>query len=227
MGFPDDYTLVPYRGRPAGLCPDGPRYMALGNSIAVPVLRWIGKRIAAVDALPATALLQPEDVAKTLSDSELIDRCVQGFRKLKEAAPYLREARDRFSQPGRRVPVPGNPTWTEWVEVNLGVTVRRVQQLLSEAAEPGEIVSRGSKRPLKLRIGDWRRLLKVSESRLAKVFGPLEDEKELAGAIRGFAQGIADRFGEQEGRLLVSVSVKKTRSPRSSHLLSRGASASG
>ena len=45
QGFPDDYTLVEYRGRPAA---DGPRYRALGNSMAVPVMRWIGARIAAV-----------------------------------------------------------------------------------------------------------------------------------------------------------------------------------
>jgi DNA (cytosine-5)-methyltransferase 1 len=48
QGFPDDYTLVPYRGKPAA---DGPRYKALGNSMAVPVMRWIGERIAAVEAL--------------------------------------------------------------------------------------------------------------------------------------------------------------------------------
>jgi DNA (cytosine-5)-methyltransferase 1 len=48
QGFPDDYTLVEYRGKPAA---DGPRYKALGNSMAVPVMRWIGKRIAAVDAI--------------------------------------------------------------------------------------------------------------------------------------------------------------------------------
>jgi len=49
QGFPDDYTLIPYRGRrPAS---DGPRYKALGNSMAVPVMRWLGKRIALVDAL--------------------------------------------------------------------------------------------------------------------------------------------------------------------------------
>ncbi len=48
QGFPDDYTLVEYRGR---LAADGPRYRALGNSMAVPVMRWIGKRIAAVDAI--------------------------------------------------------------------------------------------------------------------------------------------------------------------------------
>jgi len=45
QGFPDDYTLIPWRGKPASKCPDGPRYKALGNSWAVPVVRWIGERI--------------------------------------------------------------------------------------------------------------------------------------------------------------------------------------
>lgn len=44
QGFPDDYTLVPHRNKPAA---DGPRYKALGNSWAVPVVRWIGERIKA------------------------------------------------------------------------------------------------------------------------------------------------------------------------------------
>jgi DNA (cytosine-5)-methyltransferase 1 len=43
QGFPDDWTLVPYRGKPAK---DGPRYRAIGNAFPVPVLRWIGERIA-------------------------------------------------------------------------------------------------------------------------------------------------------------------------------------
>lgn len=46
QGFPDDWTLVPYRGKPTA---DGPRYKALGNSFAVPVVRWIGERIQAVE----------------------------------------------------------------------------------------------------------------------------------------------------------------------------------
>ncbi|ARD12861.1 MULTISPECIES: DNA cytosine methyltransferase [Pseudomonas] len=45
QGFPDDYTRIPWRGRVLGLCPDGPRYKAIGNSKAVPVVRWIGMRI--------------------------------------------------------------------------------------------------------------------------------------------------------------------------------------
>jgi DNA (cytosine-5)-methyltransferase 1 len=48
QGFPDDYTLIPYRGKPAA---DGPRYRAIGNSMAVPVMRWIGQRMREVDAL--------------------------------------------------------------------------------------------------------------------------------------------------------------------------------
>jgi len=48
QGFPDDYTAIPYRGKP---CADGPRYRALGNSMAVPVMRWLGERIAMVDAI--------------------------------------------------------------------------------------------------------------------------------------------------------------------------------
>lgn len=48
QGFPDDYTLIPHRGKPAA---DGPRYKALGNSWAVPVVRWIGERIDAVDSV--------------------------------------------------------------------------------------------------------------------------------------------------------------------------------
>lgn len=45
------YTLIPWRNKPASECPDGPRYKALGNSMAVPCMRWIGERIAAVEAI--------------------------------------------------------------------------------------------------------------------------------------------------------------------------------
>lgn len=50
QGFPDNHTLIGWRGKDAVECPDGPRYKAIGNSMAVPVMRWIGERIAA--ALP-------------------------------------------------------------------------------------------------------------------------------------------------------------------------------
>jgi DNA (cytosine-5)-methyltransferase 1 len=53
QGFPDDYTLIPYRGK---LAADGPRYKALGNSMAVPVMAWIGRRMALMDALDLEAV---------------------------------------------------------------------------------------------------------------------------------------------------------------------------
>ena len=51
QGFPDDYTRIPYRNKDAEQCPDGPRYKALGNSMAVPVMRWIGERINLINNL--------------------------------------------------------------------------------------------------------------------------------------------------------------------------------
>jgi len=47
QGFPDDWSQIPWKGKPASECPDGPRYKACGNSMAVPVMRWIGSRINA------------------------------------------------------------------------------------------------------------------------------------------------------------------------------------
>ena len=51
QGFPDNYTDIQPKGKPT---PDGPRYKALGNSMAVPVMAWIGKRIQEVDAICKT-----------------------------------------------------------------------------------------------------------------------------------------------------------------------------
>lgn len=45
QGFPDDYTRIPWKNKPADQCPDGPRYKALGNSMAVPCMYWIGWQI--------------------------------------------------------------------------------------------------------------------------------------------------------------------------------------
>lgn len=48
QGFPDGWTLVSYRGKPAKDCP---RYKAIGNSMPVNVMRWIGRRIEMVESL--------------------------------------------------------------------------------------------------------------------------------------------------------------------------------
>ena len=59
MGVGDDYTRIPWRKRPAEQCPDGPRYKALGNGFAVPVVRWIGQRIQS--AVEASLILSAGD----------------------------------------------------------------------------------------------------------------------------------------------------------------------
>lgn len=51
MGFPDDWTLVPYRKK---MMRDGPRYELIGNSIAVNCIRWIGERIAMFERVTAS-----------------------------------------------------------------------------------------------------------------------------------------------------------------------------
>lgn len=53
QGFPDGYTAIPWRKKPASECPDGPRYKSLGNSWAVNCARWIGERIEAVETIVA------------------------------------------------------------------------------------------------------------------------------------------------------------------------------
>ena len=67
MGFPDDFTLVPYRNKPAA---DGPRYKALGNSMAVPVMRWIGERIQGVQAIKDEGFPPPHSNCKTTQESK-------------------------------------------------------------------------------------------------------------------------------------------------------------
>ena len=49
MGFPDNWTRIPWRGKPEEQCPDGPRYKACGNSMCVNVMRWIGMRIEYIE----------------------------------------------------------------------------------------------------------------------------------------------------------------------------------
>ena len=51
QGFPDNFTQIPWRNKPAEDCSDGSRYKAMGNSMAVPVMRWIGERIQMVESL--------------------------------------------------------------------------------------------------------------------------------------------------------------------------------
>jgi len=59
QGFPDRWTAITYRSKPAA---DGPRYRAIGNSMAVPVVRWILTRLATAHEVFAGE--QPETVTE-------------------------------------------------------------------------------------------------------------------------------------------------------------------
>ena len=62
QGFPDGWTKIPWKGKPAEKCPDGPRFKAMGNSMAVPVMRWIGEGIELVNRIPRTEAHQQEEL---------------------------------------------------------------------------------------------------------------------------------------------------------------------
>jgi DNA (cytosine-5)-methyltransferase 1 len=51
QGFPKNWTQISWRGKPVEQCPDGPRYKAIGNSMATNVMKWIGQRIKMVDEI--------------------------------------------------------------------------------------------------------------------------------------------------------------------------------
>jgi DNA (cytosine-5)-methyltransferase 1 len=89
QGFPDDWTRIAYRGHAARGCPDSPRYRALGNSMPVPVMRWIFQRIQTVDRLMSG---QPRPAASHLSPftSHLSPACRQAGLAPDPEAPCCR-----------------------------------------------------------------------------------------------------------------------------------------
>tara|TARA_R100001463_G_scaffold1435_2_gene6433 strand:- start:723 stop:2495 length:1773 start_codon:yes stop_codon:yes gene_type:complete len=68
QGFTDGYTQIAWRNKAPENCPDGPRYKALGNSMAVPVMRWIGEGIQIVDDLVGN-MTEREDAVSIVQKS--------------------------------------------------------------------------------------------------------------------------------------------------------------
>nr|WP_322957952.1 phage N-6-adenine-methyltransferase [Providencia sp. 23021821] len=87
QGFPDNHTKVPFNNKAIDDCPDGHRYRALGNSMAVPVMRWIGERIcnAVAQAIPQS------DYVKKLNALKL-----QAAHELKEVGDQWRTPEELF-----------------------------------------------------------------------------------------------------------------------------------
>jgi hypothetical protein len=86
--------------------------------------------------------LEKQKHAEAMTDEELTSHVESKLRPLGETLrhniAYIREARERFSHPGRRVPVPGQPTFTEWIRQNLGISDRHVRRLLAGPKEPAD-----------------------------------------------------------------------------------------
>jgi hypothetical protein len=80
--------------------------------------------------------------AEDMTDVELVGHVENKPRpvgkELLSLIPYLREARSRYGHPGRRVPIAGQPTFTEWIRKNIGVSDRHVRRLLAATKEPSE-----------------------------------------------------------------------------------------
>ena len=113
---------------------------------AVEPLRPIATRVEPPDSCPqlspAFCLTEfdKEKHAESMTDLELARHVESRLRPVGESLrnniAYIREARERFAHPGRRVPVIGRPTFTEWIRQNLGISDRHVRRLLAEAKEP-------------------------------------------------------------------------------------------
>ena len=83
--------------------------------------------------------------AAAMSDLELVTFLARRLQPLTEEVwtllPYIREARARFSQPGRRVPIRGKPTFTAWIQTHLGISDRHVRRILAAAGSATDIAT--------------------------------------------------------------------------------------
>lgn len=87
--------------------------------------------------------------AASLTDQQLVEHVQSKLRPVGQTLmsniAYIREARNRFAQPGRRVPIAGRPTFTQWIKGNLGISDRHVRRLLA-AADPTQKLKKQQRR---------------------------------------------------------------------------------
>ena len=112
--------------------------------------------IQAADASPQVSStltvpqLDKQAHAASMTDQELVQHVQNTLRPLGQTLlinlAYLREARNRFAQPGRRVPIAGRPTFTQWIKENLGISDRHVRRLLARNDDPTQKLRKQERR---------------------------------------------------------------------------------
>src|SRR5580692_10223959 len=121
----------------------------MGNTITLPTLEYehplpTQPPDSCPHVSPAMCLseCEGEKCAENMTDVELVRHVESKLRplgkELRSIVPFLREARDRFAHPGGRVPISGQPTFTEWSRQTIGVSDRHIRRLLAEAREPAD-----------------------------------------------------------------------------------------
>ena len=139
--------------------------------------------------------------------------CKNAIQVVREFRPIIEVCRDELSQPGRRVPIEGKPTWTEFIHETLGFTARRMQQLLSDG-NPDSGVRPESSRQTR---GAPPRPQTVPED-----YQLLREVKDLALVLarRVVEQGLAEQFPEA-GKILKLTGSNGSVQPSSSGTLVR------
>src|SRR5208283_395674 len=123
-----------------------PEMESLHTSMAVIQAADTSPQVSSTFILPE---FDKKSHAEQLSDEELIEHVQSKLRPVGQTLmsniAYIREARNRFAQPGRRVPVAGRPTFTRWIRENLGISDRHVRRLL-QAADPTQKLKKQQRR---------------------------------------------------------------------------------
>jgi hypothetical protein len=103
-----------------------------------------------VSLTPTVPQLDKQAHAASMTDQELVEHVQNKLRPVGQTLlinlAYIREARNRFAQPGRRVPIAGRPTFTQWIKENLGISDRHVRRLLAGPADPTQKLRKQQRR---------------------------------------------------------------------------------
>jgi hypothetical protein len=163
--------------------------------------------------------------AEGMTDEELALHVESKLRPVGETLrhniAYIREARERFAHPGRRVPVPGRPTFTEWIRQNLGISARHVRRLLAGPKEPVDRSLEDAMEPSPSQVRRDEMMWQAGRMAHAVLGMDDPDERDPLGVDRKAAlRALAHQFLNLAGRKHLAVVVRlKELQPGDSHAI--------